>query len=185
MHSFWSSNQGPVSDLYSYDSNPQYKLSVSQSNTSVWALLTRHITDKDDFANNKVYLAIIVFKGGEKVYIQKEPFIDGTRINSPHYLCKIPIQGDCKDYTLIISQYQKTSTIYYSLRVYSVVPFSLKEIIKNFKCKKEAKDEWNELNSGGCLMNENSYSLNPVYRLEILGDNEKDNEILIEIKAPK
>lgn len=30
-----------------------------------------------------------------------------------------------------------------------------------------------------------SYSLNPVYKLEILGDNELDNEILIEIKAPK
>lgn len=44
-HSFWSSNQGPVFDFYSYDNNPQYKLSVSQP-TVVWALLTRHITDK-------------------------------------------------------------------------------------------------------------------------------------------
>ena len=136
-HSLWSASQGPVSDLYSYDNNPQYKLSVSQTNTMVWALLTRHITDKDDFANNKVYLAIVVFKGGEKVYVQREPFIDGTRINSPHYLCKIPIQGDCKDYTLVISQYQKTQTIYFTLRLYSVVPFTLKEIVKNYKFKEE------------------------------------------------
>jgi len=184
-HSYWGSDQGPKFDFYSYDNNPQYKLSVSQSNTAVWALLTRHITDKDDFANNKVYLAIVVFKGGEKIYVQKEPYIDGTRINSPHYLCKIPIQGDCKDYTLVISQYQKTQTIYYSLRIYSVVPFNLKEIIKNFNHKKEIKGEWNALNSGGCMMHQSSYSLNPVYRLEILCSNEHENDILIEIKAPK
>lgn len=66
-----------------------------------------------------------------------------------------------------------------------MVPFSLKEIIKNFNYKKEIKDEWNSLNSGGCMMHQNSYSLNPVFRLEILGDNENNNEILIEIKAPK
>lgn len=45
-HNMWSNNQGPVFDFYSYDNNPQYKLSVSQSNTAIWALLTRHITDK-------------------------------------------------------------------------------------------------------------------------------------------
>lgn len=33
-------------------------------------------------------------------------------------------------------------------------------------------------------MNEASYSLNPVYRLEIL-KSEAENEILIELKAPK
>lgn len=49
----------------------------------------------------------------------------------------------------------------------------------------QVKDEWNALNSGGCLMHEASYSLNPVYRLEVLGDNELENEILIELKAPK
>ena len=34
-------------------------------------------------------------------------------------------------------------------------------------------------------MHETSYSLNPVYRLEVLGDNELENEIFIELKAPK
>ncbi len=51
------------------------------------------------------------------------------RINSPHYLVKLvdnetgPIY-----YTLVLSQYEKSSTIYYSLRVYSTNQFELKEL---------------------------------------------------------
>lgn len=66
------------------------------------------------------------------------PYIDGVKINSPHYLCKIKLgeQSDTK-YTLVISQYEKTNTIYYTLRAYATCPFTLRKIPQLYKYEKE------------------------------------------------
>lgn len=66
------------------------------------------------------------------------PYIDGMRINSPHYLCKIKLndESDAK-YTLVISQYEKTNTIYYTLRAYGTCPFILRKIPQLYKYEKE------------------------------------------------
>lgn len=66
------------------------------------------------------------------------PYIDGVRINSPHYLCKIKLtpNSDSK-YTLVISQYEKTNTIYYTLRAYGTCPFKLRKIADPYKHMKE------------------------------------------------
>ena len=46
-----------------------------------------------------------------------DPLIDGVRINSPHYLCKIPIDDKMpRKLTLVVSQYEKSTTIYYTVR---------------------------------------------------------------------
>lgn len=59
------------------------------------------------------------------------PFIDGVRINSPHYLCKIKLSDtSARKYTLVLSQYEKMHTIFYTLRAYATFPFKL-EPIKN------------------------------------------------------
>lgn len=66
------------------------------------------------------------------------PYIDGVRINSPHYLCKLLLpQAGVERYTLVISQYEKSKTINYSLRVYSTCPFELKKITQPYKHKDE------------------------------------------------
>lgn len=66
------------------------------------------------------------------------PYIDGVRINSPHYLCKIKLgQNPDRRYTLVISQYEKTTTIYYTLRVYGTSPFTLRKIAEPYKFEKE------------------------------------------------
>lgn len=71
--SVWKGGTGPVKDLYTIGYNPQYKL-VAEKNSSIWIVLTRHITDKDDFAQNRIYIALIVYKGGKKVYLPCEFF---------------------------------------------------------------------------------------------------------------
>lgn len=69
---------------------------------------------------------------------EPEPYIDGVRINSPHYLCKIIVpQGGTTRYTLVMSQYEKSSTIFYTLRAYSTCPFTLSNIKNVFKHKQE------------------------------------------------
>ena len=66
------------------------------------------------------------------------PFIDGVRINSPHYLCKIlQSKAGTHRYTLVVSQYEKCNTINYSLRVFSTCPFELKKIVMPYKYKEE------------------------------------------------
>ncbi|RWS05561.1 Calpain-7-like protein [Dinothrombium tinctorium] len=169
-HSVWSSKTGPIKDVYNIGDNPQYSLNM-------------------DFAENHVYIALMVYKGGEKVYLPFDPppFIDGARINSPHYLCKlvIPENGDL-NYTLVLSQYEKTSTIHYTLRIYSTVSFSLNKIIEPYKYKEKVTNgEWTEKTAGGCLNNRATYHLNPVYQLEVLGSKDIENHLLIDLKAPK
>ena len=60
-HGRWA--QGPKKDLYSVGSNPQYVLDVDASvDTTLWIVLSRHITQKSDFANNKDFITLMVYK---------------------------------------------------------------------------------------------------------------------------
>ncbi len=63
-----------------------------------------------------------------------EPFITGVRINSPHYLCKLIITETSPRYfTLVVSQYEKMNTIYYTLRAYATCPFTLNRFPNYYK----------------------------------------------------
>ena len=61
FHGRWT--QGPKKDLYSVGSNPQYHLDInSNADTTVWIVLSRHITQKEDFANNRDFITLMVYK---------------------------------------------------------------------------------------------------------------------------
>ena len=86
-------------------------------------------------------IVLIIFTVTFYIFVlvaEPEPYIDGVRINSPHYLCKIVVpQGGTTRYTLVMSQYEKSHTIYYTLRAYSTCPFTLTNIKNVFKHKQE------------------------------------------------
>jgi calpain-7 len=66
-----------------------------------------------------------------------KPFIDGVRINSPHYLSKLTVPANTTErFTLVVSQYEKMNTIFYTLRAYSTNPFTLKKIGSPLEHKK-------------------------------------------------
>lgn len=62
--------QGPAKDVYNMGENPQFRLHVPGSNPgSVWVHLIRHITDVEDFKNNREFISVLVYKtNGSKVY---------------------------------------------------------------------------------------------------------------------
>lgn len=191
-HDVWNAGVGPAKDLYYIGDNPQYSLNIKNSDSSTWILLTRHIMDRNDFANNKEYIALLVYKkNGEKVYLPFDPapYIDGARINSPHYLCKIIVNKNnpVLKYTLVISQYEKSNTILYTLRAYSTSPFSLQKIPNPYRYKEVDKNgQWTSQTAGGCRNHPLTYQQNPIYQLIFNGSSkEDDNDVMIELRGPK
>ncbi|GAV02710.1 hypothetical protein RvY_13240-2 [Ramazzottius varieornatus] len=195
VHQEWRAGSSPVKDIYDMSSNPQFRLEVNfpsgVASAAVWALLTRHITDRKDFADNKEYITLLVFKvEGKRVFYPYDPppFIDGVRINSPLYLCKMLLkasEGSSQKYTLVVSQYEKTNTMYYSLRCYSTVPFRLTKINSTYAHKEQVVNGmWKGITAGGCPNFPATYRNNPVHQIHIDNSN-TDNQILITLKGPK
>ena len=184
-HHRWSGCAGPTKDLYNISKNPQYSLELKPGTGALWILLSRHITDIEDFKNNKEYITVLVYKNdGKRVYypFDPPPYIDGVRINSPHYLCQMRVTNETpRKLTLVVSQYEKTATIFYSLRIYSTLPFSFKKINDPYKCEKKVTGEWKGTSAGGCGNYRETYPNNPRYQFTV---NER-SQVLIEMKAPK
>ena len=49
--------------------------------------------------------------------VSDNPFLEGTKINSPFYLAKLNAPKGTNKFTLVVSQYEKTNTIHYTLKV--------------------------------------------------------------------
>ncbi|KAJ8943276.1 hypothetical protein NQ318_017294 [Aromia moschata] len=188
IHQSWHAGTGPVKDLYTVACNPQYSLDIGgESLGAVWLLLTRHITDIEDFRENKEYITLFVYKNGKKVYypFDPPPYIDGVKINSPHYLCKIILSPNSgRRFTVVVSQYEKSTTIYYTLRAYATCPFTLTKIKDPYVYEKQVTGEWKGPTAGGCPNHPSTYPNNPKFRMEI-DSGSNNNQLLIELKGPK
>uniref|UniRef100_A0AC35TRK0 Calpain catalytic domain-containing protein n=1 Tax=Rhabditophanes sp. KR3021 TaxID=114890 RepID=A0AC35TRK0_9BILA len=179
VHDEWNSCAGPVKDLYSVSSNPQYTLDVYSEHDacSVWILLTRHITEITDFADNKEYITVMVYEDGKKIYLpfDKKPISNSARINSPHSLSQIMLKGKGKkSLTLVVAQYEKSKTIDYSLRVYATEKVLLKKIVPPYK--------FSEKTNGKITVDS---STDKSKFLMVLDEGSDRNDLLFELKAPK
>ncbi|CAG9786534.1 unnamed protein product [Diatraea saccharalis] len=186
IHQKWDAGNGPAKDAYNIGENPQFSLHV-QGEGAVWLLLTRHITQIDDFRDNKEYITLLVYKNnGKRVYYPYDPapYIDGVRINSPHYLCKVIVgEGSADRYTLVVSQYEKSKTIYYTLRAYATCPFSLSKL-EPYHHVKNLKGEWSGRTAGGCENHRQTYPNNPKFIFTVPYTRVPCN-VVIELKGPK
>ncbi|KAH7962206.1 hypothetical protein HPB52_014908 [Rhipicephalus sanguineus] len=118
--------------------------------------------------------------------VDPPPYLDGVRINSPHYLCKmvVPKGGDTR-YTLVVSQYEKNNTIHYTLRAYSSCPFQLAPIGNPYKYVREEKHGmWTAATAGGCGNHPETYGRNPVYQVSLQSSHD-NNQMLVSLKGPK
>nr|XP_033785929.1 calpain-7 isoform X2 [Geotrypetes seraphini] len=187
VHSTWDGKQGPVKDAYSLANNPQYKLEIQcpAGGAAVWLLLSRHITDKDDFAHNREFITMVVYKtDGKKVFYPSDPppYIDGIRINSPHYLTKMKLTSPgTHTFTLVVSQYEKQNTIHYTIRVFSACKFTLSKIPTPYVVHRRVNGQWKGQSAGGCGNFRESYKKNPIYQFQL----DRTGPLLIELRGPR
>ncbi|XP_070583034.1 calpain-7 isoform X1 [Erythrolamprus reginae] len=187
IHSTWDAEQGPVKDAYSLANNPQYRLEIQcpQGGAAVWVLLSRHITNKDDFAHNREFITMVVYKtDGKKIYYPADPppYIDGIRINSPHYLTKITLTSPgIHTFTLVVSQYEKQNTIHYTLRVYSACKFTFSKIPTPYAVSKRVNGQWKARSAGGCGNFRDTCKNNPIYQFQV----GKTGPLLLELRGPR
>lgn len=188
LHQSWAAGRGPAKDLINIGENPQLRLEIrgAAGGGAVWLLLSRHITDIEDFRNNKEYITLLVYKTeGRLVYYPHDPppYIDGIRINSPHYLTKIvlPPGEALRRFTLVVSQFEKTGTIRFSVRAYSTLPFTLEKIKSPWRHKEEVTGQWKGVTAGGCANNKETWGNNPRYQLVI----DSPSHLQVQLKGPK
>ncbi|KAL4705929.1 hypothetical protein ACJJTC_017511 [Scirpophaga incertulas] len=186
IHQKWDAGVGPAKDAYNVGDNPQFRLRVPAAG-AVWLLLTRHITRIDDFRDNREYITLLVYNsGGDRVYYPYDPppYIDGIRINSPHYLCKIIVGPNSSDkYTLVVSQYEKSNTIYYTLRAYSTCPFQLDKL-EPYPYSERISGEWSGRTAGGCENHPQTYPNNPKFIFTI-PNWRTPRHVVIKLMGPK
>ncbi|KAE9416079.1 hypothetical protein Angca_002298 [Angiostrongylus cantonensis] len=107
--------------------------------------------------------------------VDPKPLYEGVRINSPHYLCQMVItEKGTQKYTLVVAQYEKMNTIYYTLRVFSSSQFTLRPIKTQYNVKKTILNFFFLLH----------FSNNPLYEIN-LGESSDQNLLLIDLKGPK
>ncbi|XP_028403793.1 calpain-7-like isoform X2 [Dendronephthya gigantea] len=190
LHSTWKSAEGPVRDAYNLGENPQYKLQVnftSDQNPVVWILLTRHILDRDDFANNKEFITVHVYKtSGQRVYYPDNCYIEGVKINSPHYLVKLNPDKTTNTFTLVLSQYEKHNAIHYTLKVFSSAEFKLSPVPNPYVCHKQETGEWKGITAGGCPNYPETHKNNPVYFCELEESAPSTTlSVLVKVRGPR
>lgn len=75
------------------------------------------------------YLTLHVYKkqGGQRVYYPSDnAFFRGVYSNNPHTLVRFDLEGDDPGhYTLVLSQYEKTRDVSYTLNVYCTSAFRI------------------------------------------------------------
>ena len=106
--------------------------------------------------------------------------MDGIRINSPFYLTKLKVPKGSEKYTLVVSEYEKTHDITFTIEVFANVNFNLRPVEK-LPHQHKTKGEWTSESAGGCQNNRNTFEKNPLQLIEIT----TTTFLVAELKAPK
>lgn len=87
--------------------------------------------------------------------------------------------------TLAISQYEKSTTIYFTLRAYSRDKFELQKIDSGFVRKEEVVGEWKGITAGGCANYQLTHKNNPKFKLTVGTVPKHQPTLSVELRGPK
>ncbi|OCT75926.1 hypothetical protein XELAEV_18031112mg [Xenopus laevis] len=158
----------------------EYKVYFCFLTPCTWDAKQGLVEDAYSLANNPQYkLEVHCPKGGGS---DPDPYIDGIRINSPHYLTKMTLTSPgTHTFTLVVSQYEKQNTIHYTLRVYSACKFTFTKIPTPYTINKRINGQWKGQSAGLCGNFRDTHKNNPMYQFQI----EKSGPLLIELRGPR
>mmetsp|Transcript_17511 Transcript_17511/g.38275 ORF Transcript_17511/g.38275 Transcript_17511/m.38275 type:complete len:823 (-) Transcript_17511:4358-6826(-) len=181
VHKKWNLVDGaPKDDSIMVGSNPQYNLEVKvedrENKGVVWILLSRHVIDKRQVLSEDKgdFLTLNVYdrKHGKRVYYPEKALVRGTYSNNPHSLITFEVPPGVHKYTLVVSLYEKTRAVNYTLSVYASVHCLnpvLRAIPETLAYTEKIIGDWEEHSAGGCPRHP-TFQNNPQYTISFEKD---------------
>jgi calpain-7 len=177
-HGLWREDEGPKDDTFSVGENPQYVLALSeraiQRKATVWILVSRHVTKQEQEGCEATdFLTVHVHRSAAKQrrvwYAGRQGgcILTGAYTNNPHVLVRYDLQGPQDAHlTLVLSQYQKSRDLGYTLSCFCTDPFSLGESPRDLEHTVRVGSAWTSHTSGGPLGTP-SCEKNPAFALHV------------------
>lgn len=142
-HDHWPVELGPSNDSVTLGFNPQYALAFSQPEagssystaSTVWVLLSRHVrsVERDMDLASQQFLTLHVYGNtkGRRVFDNQDALSRGTYSNNQHTLVSLEVDfasDPTPSFTLVASQYEKFTSLDYTLSIFSTSPFECHRI---------------------------------------------------------
>ena len=162
----------------SFVSNPQYEVRSSVGGT-VWVLLSRHFTVRDDKSdkdrrlpvngdtNGNGFISLYAFdSSGQRVFSSDDAVAHGPYVDSPNTLLKIELPAE-RAYTIVVSGQGLTRSVNtFTLSAFSLDSLSLVEAEDKYKHTVSQQGVWTSLTAGGNASS-SSYHTNPQFSLRL------------------
>ncbi|KAJ1864743.1 cysteine protease [Coemansia sp. RSA 989] len=168
-HFSWTMDMGPQQVLYDFSANPQYTLTIGNSDSPkapksrVWILLSKHLVKTEE---NRDFIALHVYDSndGRRIYEPRTAMHIGEYVNTQHVLVQFTAETS-KLYTLVVAQKEKTKPLHFTIRVLADLPLQLaKAPVAKFI--QEVHGQWGSASAGGNTVSPR-YLDNPQYQLTI------------------
>ena len=177
LHATWPTEFGAEDDSFNVRDNPQYILTLSdqavQKGATVWVLISRHVTKQEqEGADVSDFLTIHVHRNDRKKERIRYPggstcVYKGAYTNSSHVLVRYDAIGSQDKFlSLVLSQYQKTHDLSYTLSCYCTSPFELGKPTKDPEHIIEIKSQWTRESAGGPPSSP-TFGMNPMWAIQI------------------
>lgn len=177
LHATWPSEVGAEDDSFNIIDNPQYILTLSdqavQKGATVWVLISRHVTKQEqEGADVSDFLTIHIHRSDRKKEKIRYPggsscVYTGAYTNSSHVLVRYDAIGSQDKFlSLVLSQYQKSHDLSYTLSCYCTVPFELGKPTKDPEHITEINSQWTRESAGGPPSSP-TFGMNPMWAIQI------------------
>jgi calpain-7 len=154
-HGFWRKTQGPLDDTFNLGENPQYVLALSdaaiQRQATIWVLISRHVT-KQEQAGAEVndFLTVHIHRTSshkERIWYPGKSgkcVLAGAYTNNPQVLVRYDVTDQSDKYlVLVLSQYQRSDDLGYTLSCYCTENFSFGQPQKSLPHSQEVSGALN------------------------------------------
>mmetsp|Transcript_22585 Transcript_22585/g.64983 ORF Transcript_22585/g.64983 Transcript_22585/m.64983 type:complete len:875 (-) Transcript_22585:4571-7195(-) len=177
LHASWPAGVGADDDSFNIRDNPQYILTLSeqavQKGATVWVHVARHVTKQEqEGADVSDFLTLHIHRNDRRKEKIRYPggsacTYTGAYTNSSHVLIRYDAIGlQDKFLSLVLSQYQKSNDLSYTLSCYCTAPFELGKPTKDPEHITELNSQWTSQSAGG-PPSSSAFKKNPMWAIHV------------------